>query len=95
MAALLNRLDGFVMTIHDWKKEYRCGTLSWGDIATFMQYFTPGDHRWLLRRILKRSDPVATTAELVPFASKWMVEMIPLYRWLAWSPDNNFLKLGR
>ncbi|MFO0982598.1 MAG: hypothetical protein U1E76_12840 [Planctomycetota bacterium] len=93
MAALLNRLDAFVMTIHDWKKEYRSGALSWGDIATFMQYFTPGDHRWLLRRILKKTEPLATSPELAASASRAMIEMIPLYRWIAWAPDNNFLKL--
>jgi hypothetical protein len=92
-AHLLNPLEGFVMTIHDWKKEYRCGALSWGDIGTFMKYFIPGEHRWLLRRSLARTDPLATSTELIPFVSRWMVAMIPLYRWIAWSPANNHLKL--
>jgi hypothetical protein len=94
LAQLMNRLDGFTMTIHDWKKEYRTGRLSWGDIGTFMTYFVPGQHRWNLKRFVDRGDPLSTSQELMMTVCQWFALMIPIYRFIAWSNENNFLKLS-
>src|SRR5262245_20132376 len=54
--ALLNALDGFVLSIHDYKKEYRCGKLFRDDVSTFFQYYTPGNHWLNLRRRWAKDD---------------------------------------
>src|SRR5262245_47340089 len=40
LRALLNALEGYTLTIHDWKKEYPCGKLYRDDVQAFFKYYT-------------------------------------------------------
>ncbi|MEW6746659.1 MAG: hypothetical protein AB1486_28290 [Planctomycetota bacterium] len=91
LARFLNELDGLVMRIHDWKKDYRCGELGWGDIQTFMKYFKPAEHRFSVLASVPKEHPLAISAELLPKACESFVKLIPTYRFIAWTCANDFI----
>ncbi|MBI1851182.1 MAG: hypothetical protein HYR85_12640 [Planctomycetes bacterium] len=91
--SILNALPGFVLNIHDWKKEYRCGTLLPGEVANFFEYFVPGEHWLHLRRAIPRDDAQLASPTFVDAAAADLVKLVPAYRFVAWSPTNDFLAL--
>jgi hypothetical protein len=91
--AILNALPGFVLNIHDWKKEYRCGTLLPGDVANFFEYFVPGEHWLHLRRTIPRGTAILGSPEFVEAAAADLVRLVPAYRFVAWTPQNDHLAL--
>jgi hypothetical protein len=42
---LLNALGGFRLRLHDWKGEWRCGTLEPEQLEEFLKHYTPGNHQ--------------------------------------------------
>lgn len=94
---LLNELDGYRLRLDDWKGEWRCGTLAPERIEEFLKYYKPGEHslaverRWPapadapeLRRALCRP-------EVARELSVELERLLPLYRWMAWSEESDFL----
>jgi hypothetical protein len=91
---LLNALpEGFGLRIHDWKKVYDCPKVNRDDVEEFAKYFTPGEHGARVFRSVARSDPGAIAAELPSRLAEALVALAPLYRFLAWSPENDRLRL--
>ena len=88
---LLNNLERFNLKIHDWKKLYPCGDLKKSDIATFLQYYTPGNHWLHLDYRINHTEPVATSPQFTEISEKFLLALIPLYRFIQWSPDNNHI----
>lgn len=91
---LLNELDGFYLRLHDWKGEWRCGSIEPEQLEEYLRHYTPGEHRLAVERRWPAPpgmrEPVL--ADQVPEA---MVEeslrLIPLYRYLAWSKESDHL----
>jgi len=90
---VLNALPGFVLSIHDWKKEYRCGSLRRSDLANYFAYYTPGEHWLHLRKRYGRDDPRVRGEAWVRIAGDDLRSLAPAYRFAAWGPENNHLGL--
>lgn len=94
-AAALNALPPtYVLTLHDWKREYRCGSIRWDEVLEFFRYFEPGTHRVRVTRDVPKDDPLATDPALFAEVATEFAAMVPLYRFILWSPENNRLGLG-
>lgn len=91
--ALVNSLDGYVLTIHDWKKEYRCGKLFRDDLLTFFEYYTPGNHWLNVRRRYAKTDPLVTSPEFLPAAIAEFRRLLPVFQFVRWTEENNCLDL--
>ncbi|MBI2192695.1 MAG: hypothetical protein HYU36_12000 [Planctomycetes bacterium] len=87
--AELNRLGGFVLNIHDWRREYVCGRLLEGDVQNFFNYYTPGNHWLHLKLKLKKDTVVPMGREFGLFAGQAMGQLAPVYRFIEWRPDND------
>lgn len=87
----LNRLGGFILTIHDWRREYVCGRLSESDLRNYFNYYTPGNHWLHLRLRLKKETVIPMGKEFAMFAGQAMSQLAPVYRFIEWRPDNDFV----
>lgn len=86
---------GYVLFMHDWKKEYRCGQLRWDDILDYFRYFEAGKHRMRIDRFVGKDDPCIDEPEFFPRIAEEFVSLLPIYEFLLWSPDNNHLGMGK
>ena len=92
--AQLDALAGFRLRLHDWKGEWRCGSLEPEQLEEFMKYYVPGDHRLAVERRIPAPegarggvlDP-ACPEDLV----RELVRLVPLYRFTAWSLTSDHL----
>lgn len=92
LANLLNQVgEPYALIMHDWQRTWPCGQLAWDDIMEFLRYFEPGTHRLRLVRRIERGDPLATSAGLFPELAREFEKLVPVYRFVLWSPDNNHL----
>jgi hypothetical protein len=97
LARLLNSLPpGFAMTMGDWRRRYEAGKVRPADIANFFQYFTPGE-MWLhVLLAIPRDETLKTDAgALRDRLAQALVALAPLYRFIAWTPENDFVLAGR
>jgi hypothetical protein len=90
---ILNALPGFVLSIHDWRKEYRCGELYRSDLRNYFEYYTPGEHWLHLRKRYPRDDVRPRAPEWTETAGADLRALAPAYRFAAWTPENNHLRL--
>jgi len=92
--AELNRLDGYLLRMDDWKGEWRCGELTVERLEEFLSYYTPGEHA--LTVVRRYPAPAgARGAAIEPAAAaelkSELLRLLPLYRFTAWSPENDHL----
>jgi len=87
----LNQLNGFIWSIHNWRKEYVCGKLSSGDVANYFNYYTPGNHWLHLRLKLPRESVIPMADDFSTFAAEKFCSLVPVYRFIEWRPDNDFV----
>jgi hypothetical protein len=85
----LNQQSGFILSIHNWKREYVCGKLTQGDIMNYMKYYTPGDHWFHLRMTLPRETVIPMGAGFAEFASDKLARLAPIYKFIEWRKDND------
>lgn len=93
---LLNELEGFRLRLHDWKGEWPCGALPSERLEEFLRFYTPGEHALAVeRRFEVPGDPGGRRATLGGLAPELLLDeaarLLPLYRYLAWSPESDFL----
>ena len=91
---LLNQLSGFRLRLHDWKGEWRCGSLEPEQLEEFLKYYTPGDHRLAVEKRYPAPEGArggALTAGCAEELVREVLRLVPLYRYLAWSQDSDFL----
>ncbi|MDF1799076.1 MAG: hypothetical protein P1V81_07865 [Planctomycetota bacterium] len=91
---LLNALPGFRLRLDDWKGEWICGQLTKEKLAEFFQYYTPGEHSLTVefRWPAPEGDRAAVLDPAVPEQLLFALgQLVPLYRWAAWSKDSDFL----
>jgi len=93
----LNALDGWMLRLADWKGEWRCGELDRDRLREFLRYWKPGDH---LLSVSRRwpAPPGARDHVLAPEVPGMLADelrrLVPLYRYLAWSEESDFLFSG-
>ena len=90
----LNALDGFRLRLADWKGEWRCGSLDADRLEEFLGYYTPGDHALTVERSFPAPPGArepACSEEAVATCLDELARLLPLYRYLAWSKDSDFL----
>ncbi len=90
----LNRLDGFLLRIDDWKGEWRCGELTVDRLEEFLSYYTPGEHRLTVER--RWPAPAGNRGPaLEPVAAEGMraevLRLVPLLAFTGWGPENDHL----
>lgn len=95
-AARLNAVKGgYVLTLHDWKKEYPCGALTWDDIVAFFRYCEPGTHRLRVMRSVAKDDPALNDPQFHHRVAEEFESLLPVYDFLLWSPENSFLGMAK
>lgn len=91
---LLNALPGRFLRLDDWKGEWRCGELARDRVEEFLRYYVPGELGLAIERrwpapagargaVLDEDVPARLVDELAALA--------PMYRYLAWSAESDFL----
>ena len=92
--ALLNRTAGYRLTLDDWKGEWLCGQLTSDRLREFFKYYKPGELGLAVQRRWP-APPGARAAALAPDVpetlARELVELLPLYRYAAWSMESDFL----
>ena len=91
LAGELNKLNGFILSIHDWRKEYVCGQLHEGDLRNYCQYYTPGEHWLHLRLKLPSGTVIPMGVEFASFAAEKLSSLAPIYRFIEWRKDNDWI----
>lgn len=89
--ALLQQAPEFSLKVHDWKKLYHCQDMKESELASFFHYYTPGEHWFHMDHVIGREDPLATNPNFLEHATKLFTSLVKVYRFMLWSPDNNFL----
>ena len=94
-AARLNGVQGgYVLTLHDWKQEYPCGQLQWDDIVNYFRYCEPGSHRMLVTKTIPRESEEIHDPAFYRSVAEEFATLLPVYDFLLWSPENNYLGMG-
>ena len=88
---LLNNLDGFSLKLDSWPNLHCCSLLTASDLQRFFDYYVPGEHWFHLDYYLEKNQPIATSEQFVDFAREKLLELIPVYRFIVWQPDNNYV----
>jgi len=97
LLGLLNGLDGFTLRLADWKGEWRCGDLAPERLDDYLRHWVPGELALSVERRYPapESAPAARAALFVPDVPDLLLEqlgrLLPLYRYLAWSQESDFL----
>jgi hypothetical protein len=95
LSEALKPLTGYLLRIHDFQKHYRCEEMTPGMLGTFAQYMKPGEHRFTLWRDWPKEAPELVGAGCPEFVVGELVKLLPAYRAIAWSPDNNLVFASR
>lgn len=86
--ALLKALPaGFQVKLHDWKKVYWASQATPHEMKELFGSYTPGNHWLHVVRDLPREDAVGMGEGAAQWASTSLLSLIPLYRFILWSPD--------
>jgi hypothetical protein len=94
LAALLGRLPGYGLRIHDFKRVHPCGKITAGEIAETLRYYTPGEHWLHIAREIPRDDPLVTEDDFMERIVSEFQRLIPVYRYLLWTEASNYLFEG-
>ena len=90
----LNKLEGFVLRLADWKGEWTCGKLDVVQLEQFLKYYKPAEHALSVEQRVPA--PPGSRAHLcAPDLPQRLVEqalrLAPLYRFMAWSDESDHL----
>ena len=95
-ASLLNGIDGeYLLTLHDWKKEYPCAQIRWDDLLNYFRYFEPGTHRIHVSRTIPQGDPELEDERFYAQVAHEFESLLPVYRFILWTPQNNHLGMKK
>ncbi|MSR62856.1 MAG: hypothetical protein EXS08_10480 [Planctomycetes bacterium] len=92
--AELNALSGFRLRLHDWKGEFRCGTLTPEKLEEFLKYYTPGDHQLAVEKRYPAPEG-ARGGVFEPGCAeelqRELLRLVPVFRFTAWSQESDYL----
>ncbi|MFH0945297.1 MAG: hypothetical protein V2A76_08885 [Planctomycetota bacterium] len=95
-AGLLNGVEGeYALTLHDWKKEYRCAQIRWDDLLNYFRYFEPGTHRIHVSRRVPKGDLRLEEEGFYAQVAREFESLLPIYRFILWTPENNHLGMKK
>lgn len=98
LEALRSLLDAlprhYALSLDRKGREWRPGEVRWDDLLAFFRALEPGVRRiWVARRVAAE-DPFATSRAFLEEVAEEFVALLPLYRFITWSPENDHLRLG-
>ena len=91
---ILNELEGYRLKLADWKGEWVCGALSREKLEEFLKYYKPGEHALSVERRFAAPPGArgeALSEEMPAKLVDEMTRLLPLYRWMTWSLESDFL----
>lgn len=91
---IANRLDGFVLRLHDWKGEWPLADLGQAGLDEYLKYYEPGEHRMVFERRYPAPSGARDAACTPEAAAELLAQaerLVPLYRYVAWSKESDFL----
>lgn len=92
--ALLNALPGFRLRLHDWKGEWYCGKLTREQLDEYLKFYVPAEHACVIEQripAIKGARAAVTDAGTPDRIVEALSALLPLYRWMAWSEESDFL----
>ena len=94
LLALLRALDGYRLRLADWRGEWPCATLTPEALDEFLRFYKPGEHLFAVERRYPAA-PGARAAGLDGALPEGLVgeleRLVPVYRWVAWSTEADYL----
>lgn len=82
---------GFGLRIHDHKSVAACESMEPDVLKEKLGYYTPGE-QWLhVEKVVPKNDAWITEPGLEGRATEAFESLVPLYRAIRWTPENNFL----
>ncbi len=91
LAELLRAAPGFHLRLHDWATLHATDAIGRDQLLEVFRYFEIGKHQLRCYRTIGKDDPRACDAAFVDEAVAALRSLAPLYRFVAWSPDNDRL----
>lgn len=88
---LVRAVAGFQFRIHDWEKLYPSEKFTRDDMLEILKYYKTGEHRLSFYRSIQKSDPLACSANFFDISVSALRSLAPVYKFAAWSRDNNYL----
>lgn len=91
---ILNELDGYRLKLADWKGEWPCGALTRERLEDFLKYYKPGEHALLVERRFAAQQGArgeAIAPGMPALVVDELMQLVPLYRFSAWSQESDFL----
>ncbi|MBI3817433.1 MAG: hypothetical protein HY286_01985 [Planctomycetes bacterium] len=88
---IVRRSPGFYLRIHDWEKTWSTEKFTRDDFAEIIKYYKIGEHRFTFTRRINKSDPASGDPALLANAVESLHSLAPIYRCIAWTPDNDRL----
>lgn len=88
---LLHRVPDFSLRLHEWPNRHSCANMTMETLAQYFNYYVPMQHWLHLDRDIPKENALASSTEFTEFAQQQLVTLIPLYRFIVWSPENNYV----
>lgn len=85
---------GFFFRIHDWETLYPTEKFSRDHTDEIFKYYKIGEHRLTCVRMIKKDDPAACSPAFADSAVAALLSLAPIYKYIAWSTENNYLIKG-
>lgn len=86
---------GYASGLHDGQGDLPCGSEASGDLLDRMRSFEPGRQRLRVTRVLSKDRPECVWQALFIERAEQFRMPLPGYRFIAWSPANDHLGMGR
>lgn len=95
-AGLLDGVVGeYALRIHDWPAKHAVRGMKWDGLMGVLRHFEPGQHRLRIWRSIAKADPEWRDPAFYERVAEEFVSLLPVYRFIVWSPTNNFLGMKR
>lgn len=88
---ILHETTDFELRIHDFKKIYHCAKITSDEVSMFLKYYSPGEHWLHLDHRIPRENSYLEEQLLIEKLKQLLVQVIPLYKFIRWSPSNNYV----
>lgn len=94
LAALLRELAGFGLHIHDFRNIHTCSSITSEELSETLRYYKPGEHWLHIEKEVPRDSTLVVADDFLAQLGTEFERLMPVYRFVAWSPENNFLFEG-
>lgn len=91
---ILRKLQNFFLRLDDWPNRHLCVQLTLDDISQYFRYYTPGKDWFHLDCDVSKENPLATGGDFANFAQQQILSLLPVYDFIKWNKDNNYVFKG-